>query len=54
LGRIVEVSIEGMSLARDIYLARNRRQSFTRAQEKFWEFVTSSKAEIQTVGQVPN
>jgi DNA-binding transcriptional LysR family regulator len=51
LGRIVEVSVEGMSLARNIYLARNRRQSFTRAQEKFWEFVTSTKDEIQIAGQ---
>jgi hypothetical protein len=40
-----------MSLARNIYLARNRRHTFTRAQEKFWEFVTSTKAEIQTAGQ---
>ncbi|MBI5950158.1 MAG: LysR family transcriptional regulator [Chloroflexi bacterium] len=51
LGRIVEVSVEGMSLARNIYLARNRRHPFTRAQEKFWEFVTSTKAEIQATGQ---
>lgn len=51
LGRIVEVSVEGMSLARNIYLARNRRHPFTRAQEKFWEFVTNTKAEIQTAGQ---
>jgi DNA-binding transcriptional LysR family regulator len=32
LGRIVEVSVEGMSLTRNIYLARNRRHPFTRAQ----------------------
>jgi len=37
----VEVSVEGMNLTRNIYLARNRRQSLTRAQAKFWEFVTS-------------
>jgi DNA-binding transcriptional LysR family regulator len=51
LGRIVEVSVEGMSLARNIYLARNRRHPFTRAQAKFWEFVTSTKDEIQIAGQ---
>jgi DNA-binding transcriptional LysR family regulator len=51
LGRIVEVSVEGMDLTRNIYLARNRRQSLTRAQEKFWNFVTSTRTEIQTTGQ---
>jgi DNA-binding transcriptional LysR family regulator len=51
LGRIVEVSIEGMELTRNIYLARNRRQSLTRAQTKFWEFVTNSRSEIQHMGQ---
>jgi DNA-binding transcriptional LysR family regulator len=46
LGRLVEVSIEGMELSRNIYLARNRRQPLTRAQAKFWEYVNLSKREI--------
>jgi DNA-binding transcriptional LysR family regulator len=48
LGRIVEVSVEGMNLTRSIYLVRNRRQSFTRAQSKFWEFVIGTKDKIYT------
>lgn len=43
LGRIVEVEVEGMELSRNIYLARNRRQPLTRAQSKFWEYVSLSK-----------
>lgn len=49
LGRLVEVSVEGMDLSRNIYLARNRRQSLTRAQAKFWEYVNLSKWEIPSV-----
>jgi len=43
LGRLVEVSVEGMELSRNIYLARNRRQPLTRAQAKFWEYVHLTK-----------
>jgi DNA-binding transcriptional LysR family regulator len=39
LGRIVEVEVEGMSLFRKIYLARNQRFPATRAQSEFWDFV---------------
>lgn len=46
LGRLVEVSIEGMELSRKIYLARNRRQALTRAQAKFWEYADYSKREL--------
>lgn len=46
LGRIVEVTIEGMELSRNIYMARNRRQPLTRAQGKFWEYVNLSKSDI--------
>lgn len=49
LRRLVEVSVEGMDLSRNIYLARNRRQSLTRAQAKFWEYVNLSKWEIPSV-----
>lgn len=43
LGRIVEVQVDGMSLQRCIYLARNNRFPATRAQTEFWDFVISSK-----------
>ena len=46
LGRIVEVKVEGMELVRDLYLVRNRRQSLTRAQAEFWEFVKKSREDI--------
>lgn len=45
LGRVVEVSVEGMQLSRNIYLARNRRQPLTRAQVKFWEHVEQFRQE---------
>ena len=55
LGRVVEVAVEGMELSRNIYLARNRRQPLTRAQEKFWDYVEQSKQEIprSVVGASP-
>lgn len=43
LGRIVEVQVDGMTLQRCIYLARNSRFPATRSQTEFWEFVISSK-----------
>jgi LysR family transcriptional regulator, transcriptional activator of the cysJI operon len=52
LGRVVEVAVEGMTLTRNIYLARNRQQPSTRAQVKFWEFVNNTRAEIQDFGSV--
>ncbi len=39
MGRVVEVDVRGMSLRRNLYLARCRRIPKTRAQEEFWEFV---------------
>jgi len=50
LGRIVEVEVEGMSLFRKIYLARNQRFPATRAQSEFWDFV--HKPEVSSVRQV--
>lgn len=43
LGRIVEVSVEGMLLSRNLYMARNRRLPATRAQAAFWDFVKSAE-----------
>jgi DNA-binding transcriptional LysR family regulator len=37
LGRVVEVSVEGMELTRAIYLLRNRKQLLTRAQNELWK-----------------
>lgn len=51
LGRVVEVTVEGMALTRNIYLARNRRLPLTRAQAKFWEFVNNTREEIQNTGR---
>jgi DNA-binding transcriptional LysR family regulator len=50
LGRIVEVDVEGMSLFRKIYLARNQRFPSTRAQSEFWDFV--HQPEVSKVNQV--
>lgn len=46
LGRLVEVEVEGMKLYRKIYLARNQRFPFTRAQSEFWSFVHQSELEL--------
>jgi len=37
-----------MELSRNIYLARNRKQPLTRAQAKFWDFVSYSRHETQS------
>jgi DNA-binding transcriptional LysR family regulator len=52
LGRIVEVDVEGMSLHRKIYIARNQRFPSTRAQSEFWNFVLQPVTE--QVDQLPN
>ncbi len=46
LRRIIEVEVEGMRLNRKIYLARNQRFPFTRAQSEFWNFVLQPEVEI--------
>jgi DNA-binding transcriptional LysR family regulator len=51
LGKVVEVSVEGMDLTRNLYILRNRKQSCTRAQEKLWEFVAETRSEIQNTRQ---
>jgi DNA-binding transcriptional LysR family regulator len=51
LGRIVEVAIEGIDLKRNIYLARNRSQSLTRAQAKLWDFVLTNRNGFQKTKQ---
>jgi len=46
LGRVKEVRVEGMDLRRTIYLVRNPKSSFTRAQDRFWEFVTEQRVNL--------
>jgi DNA-binding transcriptional LysR family regulator len=45
LGRIKIVDVEGMSVQREIYLARNRMRVCTCAQLKFREFIESSEGQ---------
>ncbi len=53
LGRIVEVDVEGMSLFRKIYLARNQRFPATRAQSEFWDFVHQPETSlVRQVGEL--
>lgn len=39
LGNIVEISVEGLSLSRQIFIVRNRRLPLTKSQSEFWNFV---------------
>lgn len=41
LGRIKRVELEGLDLQRTVYMARNIKRPFTRAQGLFWEFAQS-------------
>jgi DNA-binding transcriptional LysR family regulator len=47
MGRVVEVQVEGVSLQRDLFLARNLKLPATRAQTEFWNFVIRSKIDLQ-------
>jgi DNA-binding transcriptional LysR family regulator len=47
LGRVKEVAVEGMDLRRMIYLVRNPKSSFTRAQDRFWDFVTEQRVNLE-------
>ena len=47
LGRVIEIEVDGMSLRRGIYLARNRRFPTTRAQGEFWDFVKQADLEFK-------
>jgi DNA-binding transcriptional LysR family regulator len=46
-GRVVEVKVEGMRLAQELYLARSRRIPASRAQEQFWEFAGTAAAGVE-------
>lgn len=42
LGNVVEVTVNGMSLRRNLFMVRNRRLPATRAQVEFWNFVSET------------
>lgn len=46
LGRVVEVEVEGMNLVRNLYMVRNRKQLFTRAQIEFWQSVKNDNKDV--------
>ena len=50
LGHVVEVAVEGMTLTRTIYLVRSQQHVLTKAQTKFWDFVSKTRKEIQHTG----
>jgi DNA-binding transcriptional LysR family regulator len=55
-GRVVEVKVKGMNLARSLYLVRSRRIPAARSQSEFWSFVQSSEAELNalcTISSLP-
>jgi DNA-binding transcriptional LysR family regulator len=39
LGRVAEVTVQGVSLRQELYFMRNRRAPLTRSQNEFWQFV---------------
>ena len=46
LGRLVEVSVEGLRLERPLYVVRNSRCAKTPAQTRFWDFVKEHRERI--------
>lgn len=52
LGRVAEVKLEKMPLSREIYLARCLNFPATCSQAEFWEFVRTSRSEIEKFVQV--
>ncbi len=55
-GRVVEVKVKGMNLARNLFVVRNRRIPDARSQSEFWSFVQSSEAELNelcTISSLP-
>jgi DNA-binding transcriptional LysR family regulator len=46
LGYISEIAVDGLTLRRDIFLARNRRVPYTKAQVEFWNFVKTANLKI--------
>ena len=45
LGRVVEVPVVGLDLAREIYLVRHQRHAATPLQQAFWDFTLAKPGE---------
>ena len=45
-GRIAIIKIAGLEICRDIYIGRHTRLPATKAQDAFWEFVTSTEVPL--------
>lgn len=48
LGRVVEVEVTGMTLSRNIYIFRNKKQPGTRAHGEFWQFIKNQREFLGT------
>jgi DNA-binding transcriptional LysR family regulator len=48
LNRIKKIEVEGLDLRRTIYISRNVRHPFTRAQSGFWEFAQAQRERLNT------
>jgi DNA-binding transcriptional LysR family regulator len=46
LGRVKQIELEGMQLKRTIYIVKNKSYPLTRAQHRFWDFVTNRTQEL--------
>jgi DNA-binding transcriptional LysR family regulator len=46
-GRLAEISVEGLNLQREIYMARNLHVPATRLQAAFWEYTRSHREALQ-------
>jgi DNA-binding transcriptional LysR family regulator len=52
LGKIKEVSVDGMNLRRSISMVRNIRIPPTRAQIEYWDFVNTIEAQEKLLGKL--
>jgi len=46
-GRLIEVSVEGLNLQHDLYIARSRRFPAERAQIEFWQYLKNQIPELE-------
>jgi DNA-binding transcriptional LysR family regulator len=47
MGRVVEVEVENMILARNIYLFRNRNSPLTKTQAEIWDFIQNNHTTME-------
>jgi DNA-binding transcriptional LysR family regulator len=45
LGRVVEVPVAGLNMARDIFIVRHQRRAATPLQQAFWDFALAQETE---------